>query len=166
MMRNTKIFAIVAGALISTSVFAARVPYTMLQPGQETSCTSSSSSACPFFMAGPIVIVGTFYYDTTTHQLVANSQFRNLRLQFINDKFTLSQCQSNPAFGNPQQEPLSYCQNSQNYYVLSTMTLVYHPHSQLITQTATATSTFDASGSIGWVKATMSGGIFSPGNAL
>lgn len=167
MMRNTKIFAIAVGVLISTGVFAARVSYTMLQPGQETSCSSSSSGSCPVFVHDAINLPSVFYYNTATHQFVLSLQSGNLkRMQFINNKFTFDHCSSNSPSGNQQPEPLSYCQNPQNYYDLSTATLVYHPHSQLITETEADNYTFDDNGSIGWTKATLGGEIFSPGNAF
>lgn len=168
-MKKTTLLAIAVSTIVSTGALAARIPYAALQLPNNVTCNSNVSGACADNVSSPYYAAnGISYYDTVSHQYVASGtdSSQQLNLHFINNTATIVTCTSNTSSGNSQPEPMSYCQNPQNYYDLSSETLTYHPDSQYITGVGSDYYTFDNNGPTGWIKVTVSGLIFAPSNAL
>lgn len=136
MKKITTLLAL-SGLFFITAASAKEIPYNksgISALGSEVSCSSNVPQQCPVsfkFSPGPFA-AGIDYYDTKTQVLELGENSANvLRIQFRQDMAISTVCYALSSM-HVTREPVSYCQNKTNSYVLSVTTFYYHPDSEII----------------------------------
>lgn len=142
-MKTIVSIAAALALVASTGAFALQVGYAQNNAGTVTQCTSNISGFCNGL--DPQDNTDLMSYNTVTQFFTTtNDPVENFSLQFKNNRATSSYCfYVIPDSGSPVPEPLSYCQNSENDYLLEVYTAQYATLNGLITANATMTGNFD-----------------------
>ena len=135
--------------------------------GNEVLCSSNVPGQCPvpFQSAPDQLAAGMNYYDTNTHVLTTGDNVANLfYVRFRHNMAISSACYAFSPM-HAYLEPLSYCQNKTNSYILSVATFYYHSSSQAITDNRTITIEMANHGSKPqWVIFQIAGEEITPSN--
>lgn len=150
-------FTIALSTLASSSVFATVIPYQLTSVGKIVSCVAkpSGQGMCKGFNVTPIG--GEQYSYNNTTQVFLIGENPTITVPFMSNMGHKSICES--ADSNSI-EPMSYCDNPSNDYILVRMSLLYATSNGVISSTSRYNmSMMDGSMTL---SAKVSGTQFSP----